>query len=143
MAIHPSLASNVKQPYLVEKIVDFSVTAATASATVTTLAVPAESMVLTVGFEKTSAMTGTSADVTLTGKVGATAFTGAYDLDAGAVGSYAAPGALTPAVSATATTVDLVFNAFTGTVTGGKVRVFAVLLDVSDAAKPGLAALKS
>lgn len=141
MAIHPSRASNVKVPYLIEKVVDVSGTAA--SATVETIVVPAESVVLGVGFEKTGAMTGTSTDVTITGKVGSTAFTSAFDFDGGAVGDYSVATALTPVVSKAADTVDLVFNGFTGTVTGGKVRVFAILLDVSDAAKPGLALLKS
>lgn len=143
MAIHPTRAGNVKVPYLVEKVVDFAVTAATASATVVAVPTPAESIILAAGFEKTTAMTGSSTDVTLTARVDSTAYTTAMDYDAAAVGDYAVSTAVTPVVKAAADSVDLLLNGFTGTITGGKVRVWALVLDVSDAAKPGIAQLKS
>lgn len=141
MATHPSRASNVKVPYLVEALVDLADT--TASATTAAISIPAETMILGAGLEVLTAMTGTSTDATVTVKVGSTSYTSALDIDAATAGAYTVSAALTPFVATSADTVDVVFNGFTGTITGGEVRVFALVVDVSNAAKPGLALLKS
>ena len=85
-------------------------------------------------------MTGTSTDVTITLQVGATAYSSAYDYDAGAVGSWTVPVAPTASlmtVITTADTLDIVFNGFTGTVTGGQIRVKVLLNDMTKVNTPG------
>jgi len=139
----PSGASNVKIPVLIERVIDLSTKTIAASDVLQSLSLPAESVVLAAGAEVKSAMTGTSTDATATVKVGSTAFSAALDFDAAAAGAYTVASAVTPVISTAASTVDVVLNAFTGTITGGKLRVFALVLDVQDAKKPGLAQLKS
>lgn len=139
----PSSASNVKTPVLVEHIIDLSTKTIAASDVLQSISLPAESVVLAAGAEVKSVMTGTSTDATATVKVGSTAFSAALDFDGAAAGAYTVAAALTPVVSTAASTVDVVLSAFTGTITGGKLRVYALVLDVSDAKKPGIAQLKS
>lgn len=104
------------------------------------LHVPAGSIVLFAGIEVISAMTGTSTDATIDfGVTGGDVdcWVDGFDLDAGTAGAYAAAAAaaITPAQTffAAADTLDLLIVTQTGTITGGVLRVFAVLLDVSDA----------
>lgn len=149
----PSRAANVKVPYLVEKVVDL---AAAATAKGTTLAsgdvieairIPAESVVLAASFEITTAVTGGSADqaITLGDGVDPNRWVDTFDLDAAAKGDYGPIVIATanPTVFASSDTVDIAITAATTVGTAGKIRVFALMVDVSDAANPGLAQLKS
>jgi hypothetical protein len=150
---HPSRASNVKVPYLVEVEIDLaeavvSKGSALASADVIqAIAVPADTVILFGGASCKEEMTGTSTDLSL--DIGVTgvdvdAFVDGWDFDAASAGDYATVvGVNEPIFVTTADTIDILFAAQTGTVLTGVIRVFAMLLDVSDAKAPGLAVLGS
>jgi hypothetical protein len=132
---------NSMMPYTIWKEVDLAeaVTAkgsALAAADVLeVLRIPAGTMLLAAWAQKTAAMTGTSTDLTF--DIG---FTGGdvdnvvdgWDFDGAAVGSYGTPvGVLEPVILSTSDTLDILFATQTGTVTGGKVVVGAVLVDLT------------
>lgn len=149
----PSRAANVKVPYLVEFSLDLAAAAtakgsALASADVIQcIRVPAETVVLFAGFEVVTAQAGGSADQSVgLGDSGSTSrWVSAFDLDAAVAGAYAPIVVATanPTAFATASTIDLIITAATTVGTSGVIRVFACMVDTSNAAKPGLAALKS
>jgi hypothetical protein len=144
---HPSRHGPTNVPYTVEAIVDFAEvlakkgSALAAADIVEAIAVPAQSVVLTAGVEILASADST----TLTLDVGVTGVdvdVWVDGLDAkGAAGTYSQnPAAYQPiVVGNTADTVDVVFATLTGDLEAGKVRVFAVLLDVSDKKAPGVA----
>lgn len=149
----PSRASNVKVPYLVEFTLDL---AAAATAKGTTLAasdvlecirIPAETVVLFAGFEVVTAVTGGASDQTVTLGDGGdpNRWVDTFDLDAATAGAHGTIVIATanPTVFAATDTIDLVITAATTVATAGVLRVYALMVDVSNAAKPGLAALKS
>lgn len=143
------------RPYLIEREVDLAA-AATAKGSalaqadvIEALDVPAQTLILWAGAEKTAAMTGTSTDLTfdvgITG-VDADAFVDGWDFDAASVGAYGTIPAATIGgkyLVTTADTIDILFATQTGTVTGGKVRVWAVVIDVDGLDAPGIAAAGS
>lgn len=135
-------------PYKVEMTLDFAAAATAkgsalaASDVIQTITVPAESVVLSAGWEVVTAMTGTSTDATLDfGVTGGDVdnFVDGFDLDGAAVGAYSAqPVAYAPVViGGTADTLDILIATQTGTITGGSLRVWAVIVDVSGKAAPG------
>lgn len=140
--------------YYVELIVDLA-EAATAKGSalaqgdvIETISVPAGTQVTFAGLQKVSAMTGSSTDLTFDfGITGGDvdAFVDGWDYDAATVNAYASPAtaAITPATFVTTTdTLDILFATQTGTVTGGKIRVFAWLADCSNKIKkPGIVQL--
>lgn len=150
---HPSRNANVKVPYLVEVEIDLAdaVTekgSALAQADVIqAISVPANTMILAGGAACKSVMTGTSTDLTL--DIGITGgdvdnLVDGWDFDAATAGAYATVvGVNEPVFITTADTIDILFVTQTGTVTGGVIRVFALLLDVSDAQAPGIVAVGS
>lgn len=132
-ASHPSYPS--RTVYVVENVVDLALVnsdAGTAAADVLqVLDIPAETIVLNAGMENIAAITGASCP-TFDLQTGATAnkwvnastktttgyHTGVLDLEGMKTGFFSATD-----------TIDILIN--TGTTTVGKIRVFAVLLDVS------------
>jgi hypothetical protein len=108
--------------------------------------VPAGSLVLAAGFEVTSVMTGTSTDATVDfGITGGDvdSFVDGFDLDGASAGAYAPIPAATIGgkyLVTTADTLDLLIVTQTGTITGGELRFWAVLVDVTGRDSPGLAA---
>ena len=150
---HPSRGSNVRVPYAVEYMLDWG-EAATAKGSALAAAdviecidIPAETIVLAAGFEVYTVSTGESADVALTlgDGVDPNRWVDTFDLDAAAAGAHGTIVVATanPTVFATADTIDVVISAATTAPTGGKLRVYAVLVNVANAAAPGLAALAS
>jgi hypothetical protein len=150
---HPSRASNVKVPYLVEYVVDLA-TAATAKGTalaasdvIEAIRIPAETVVLFAGFEIVTAATGGSSDqAILLGDGGdPNRWVDTFDLDAATAGAHGTIVIATanPTVFATADTIDITISAATTVATAGTIRVYAQMVDVSNAKKPGLAALAS
>lgn len=149
----PSRASNVKVPYLVEKVIDLAAaatakgTALAANDVLEAIRIPAETVVLFAGFEVTVAQTGGSADqaILLGDGVDPNRWVDTFDLDAAVAGDYG------PIVIATANptvfkgtdTIDITISAATTVGTAGKIRVYACMVDASDAKNPGLAQLKS
>lgn len=151
--LHPSRNGNVKVPYLVEVEIDLAA-AVTAKGSalaqgdvIEAIPVPAGTVILAGGANCKSVMTGTSTDLTL--DIGVTGgdvdnLVDGWDFDAATAGAFATTvGVNEPVFVTTADTIDILFVTQTGTVTGGVIRVFALLLDVSDAKAPGIAALAS
>lgn len=157
---HPTRAmTNV--PYVVEAYVDWEEaadekgSALAAADVIQAIRVPAGSLVLQAGLEVTEVATGESADVTLDLGVGTDAdmWVDGFDLDAAAAGAYAtllgdgAAGAgVGPFLQVTsADTIDITIATATTAPTGGVVRVYAVIADVSEKAlkRPSLAQLAS
>ena len=126
-----------RQPYYVDMTIDLTAQAisSTAGDVVQCLTIPANTRVLHAGLqvvESATMNTGTNATVTL-GAADADEFVTAFDIDGASDGAYA-PSA-TPAADvtlATADTLDLTFAGDGATYTAGKIRVYAVMLDVSD-----------
>jgi hypothetical protein len=112
------------------------------------LRLPAGVQVLAAGAQKTAAMTGTTADLTIdlgiTG-VNADAYAAAWAFPGAAVGSYATPlGDQTVAlVVSTTDTIDILLKAMTGTLTGGKIMVWAVVVDITPEQRGVIAQPKS
>lgn len=148
----PSHWAGVKTPFLVEVEVDLAEVVTTKGSAIAqddviqVIDLAPGTMILAGGVQVTEAMTGTSTDATI--DVGVTGgdvdnLVDGFDLDAAAVGDYASTGVNEPVIVAAADTIDILVATQTGTITGGKVRVFALLVDVTKKAAPGLAALGS
>lgn len=150
---HPSRASNVKVPYLIEVTVDWA-DAATAKGSalaaadvIQAIPVPAETVVLFAGFEVLVAETGGSADVAITlgDGVDPNRWVDTFDLDAAVAGDYGTLVVATsnPTVFAAADTIDVTISAATTAPTAGSIRVFAMLVDAVNKKAPGIVALGS
>lgn len=61
--------------------------------------------------------------------VNATEYASGWNLVGAAADTFSTPGATTPRVLATSDTVDITIATQTGTITGGKIRVYALTLD--------------
>tara|TARA_R110002020_G_scaffold166322_4_gene354241 strand:+ start:1720 stop:2199 length:480 start_codon:yes stop_codon:yes gene_type:complete len=126
-----------RAPYMVQKTIDLTAQAisCTGGDVVQCLTIPANTRVLHAGVcvvASATQNTGTDATVTL-GAADADEFVAAFDIDGAADGAYA-PSA-TPAADvtlATADTLDLTFAGSGATFTAGKLRVYAIMMDVSD-----------
>ena len=122
---------------MVQKTIDLTAQAisCTAGDVVQCITIPANTRVLHAGFQVVSSATmntGTNATATL-GAADADEFGAAFDIDGAADGAYA-PSA-TPAADvtlATADTLDLTFAGDGATFSAGKIRVYAIMMDVSD-----------
>lgn len=132
-----------RQPYFVQHTLDFAQavtdkgTALAADDVIPGLTIPANTLILHAGLEVTEVHAGTSTDVAL--DLGITGgdldnFVDGFVFDAKAVGTYApTPAAYSPViVGGTSDTLDIEIQAMTGTTTGGKIRMFATLLDIDD-----------
>ena len=135
-------------PYLVSNTIDIAVenaahTAIAADDIMKVFTVPANTLIMAAGYEIEALLTGESNDTTFnlgitdasTGGIGADVdeFVAAMDTDAMAVGAYATmiPGVF-PNVVAASTTIDLELQAATTAPTGGKIRVWAVLMNIDN-----------
>lgn len=152
--LHPSRQGNTNVPYLVDMELDWAVaadekgSALAAADVIECIDVPAGTLVIAAGIEVLEAATGASSDVAVdlgvTG-VDADVFVDSFDLDAAAAGAYAQqPAAYQPVViGSAADTVDVLIQAATTAPTGGSIRVWAVLQDLTQLKRPGRAALGS
>tara|TARA_S200002703_G_scaffold37325_1_gene32561 strand:+ start:692 stop:1204 length:513 start_codon:yes stop_codon:yes gene_type:complete len=135
-----------RSPYFVEASIDIAAavtakgTALVADDIIQAITVPANTMILTAGFEVTTsvdaAADGNTVNLGVTG-VDVTRFVAAFDIDddSAALSSgvgYAtqADGAAPIIIGATADTIDLELQATTTAPTEGVIRVFAVLMDI-------------
>ena len=128
-------------PYLVDVVVDFAAAAAkkgealAAADVIECISVPTNTCILNAGLEVVTAAGGESNDTTydlgVTG-IDADVFVDGFDGDAAAAGAYAQnAAAFQPVViGATADTIDLLIATATTAPTSGKVRVWAVLMNV-------------
>tara|TARA_R100001460_G_scaffold41168_1_gene76659 strand:- start:164 stop:577 length:414 start_codon:yes stop_codon:yes gene_type:complete len=122
---------------MVENTIDLTAQAisSTAGDVVQAITVPANTKILTAGFQVVNSATmntGTNATATL-GTADADEYVTAFDIDGAADGAYA-PSVTVSAdvVLSTADTLDLTFAGDGATYTAGKIRVYAVMMDVSE-----------
>lgn len=150
---HPSLLGNTKHPYLVELDIDFAKAATVkgsalaAADVIQAISVPKGSVVIGAGVVKQTALEGTVSALTVGvgDDASASVFVSGYDLFAAAlkdVSTLTASNGVFRLYN-TANTIDVTLSTLTGTLTGGKVKVWAVLLDVSADKVDGIAQLGS
>tara|TARA_X000001388_G_scaffold39495_1_gene27876 strand:+ start:90 stop:506 length:417 start_codon:yes stop_codon:yes gene_type:complete len=128
---------------MIQKTIDLTAQAIDCSSgdIVQCLTLPANTRILHAGVqvvESATQNTGTDATVILGTAVDDNEWVAAFDIDGASDGAYA-PSA-TPAgdiVLATADTLDLTFAGSGATFTAGKLRVYAVLMDISDQGDAG------
>lgn len=132
-----------RQVYFIENEIDFAAAAVAkgsalaAADVIEAIEVPAGSVILNAGIEVTAALVGEAADTRLdlgvTG-VDADVFVDGADLTASVAGAYAQnAAAYQPVViGAAADTIDLLVQASTTPPTAGKLRIWALLMDVSE-----------
>jgi hypothetical protein len=138
-------ATNV--PYVVEATLDYASaltekgSALAAADVIQLIDIPAETMVLNAGAEVTTAANSTTltVDVGVTG-VDTDQFVDGFDGKSSAGTHAQNPAAFQPViVGASADTLDVTFATLTGTLSTGKLRVYAVLCDISAKKAPGVA----
>jgi len=125
-----------RNPYMVENTIDIVATTIDPSSgdVVQAITIPAGHKIMAAGVEVVESATmntGTDATVTL-GAADADEYVTAFDIDGAADGAYA-PSATVAAdvVLASADTLDLTFAGTGASFTAGKLRVYAVMMDVS------------
>ena len=126
-----------RNPYMVENTLDIVDTTVDPSSgdVVQAITIPAGHKIMAAGVEVVESATmntGTDATVTL-GAADADEYVTAFDIDGAADGAYA-PSATVAAdvVLASADTLDLTFAGTGASFTAGKLRVYAVMMDVSE-----------
>jgi len=130
-------SSRGRQPYYVQQIVDLTANSINPNGDVVQcLTIPANTKIITAGFQVTSSATqntGTDATAALGTGADDNEYVTAFDIDGAADLAYA-PSVTVSAdvVLATADTLDLTFAGDGATFSAGKIRVYAVLADVSD-----------
>jgi hypothetical protein len=125
-----------RNPYMVENTIDIVATTIDPSSgdVVQAITIPAGHKIMAAGVEVVESATmntGTDATVTL-GAADADEYVTAFDIDGASDGDYA-PSATVAAdvVLASADTLDLTFAGTGASFTAGKLRVYAVMMDVS------------
>ncbi len=130
-------SSRGRQPYYVQQIVDLTANSINPNGDVVqVLTIPANTKIIAAGFQVTeSATQNTGTDATAILGTGAddNEYVAAFDIDGASDGAYA-PSATVAAdvVLASADTLDLTLAGGGASFTAGKIRVYAVLQDVSD-----------
>lgn len=125
-----------RKMYMVEKTVDLTVETTDPSAgdILQVLTVPAGTMILNAGLEvieTVTANTGTDVTVDLGTAVDDDEWVAAFDVDGASVGDYApVAAAATAEMHGAEDTLDLTFAGTGASFTSGKVRVFALFMDV-------------
>lgn len=109
------------------RVYEAEVTLPTASGTVTAISIPANCLVLSAGCVVTEACAGSSAHVADL-SIGSADIVTAIDLQAGSLNDIITEAAV-PQGTTVADTIDVV-STVTGTGTAGKVRVFALVVDM-------------
>tara|TARA_R110000787_G_scaffold180176_1_gene292292 strand:+ start:25 stop:498 length:474 start_codon:yes stop_codon:yes gene_type:complete len=124
-----------RNPYMVEQVIDLTANSINPNGDVVQcITVPANTKIITAGFEVTSSATqntGTDATAAL-GTADADEYVTAFDIDGAADGAYA-PSVTVSAdlVLGSADTLDLTLAGGGASFTAGEIRVFAVMMDVS------------
>ena len=130
-------SSRGRQPYYVQQIVDLTANSINPNGDVVqVLTIPANTKIIAAGFQVTeSATQNTGTDATAILGTGAddNEYVAAFDIDGASDGAYA-PSATVAAdvVLTSADTLDLTLAGGGASFTAGKIRVYAVLQDVSD-----------
>lgn len=151
-ATHQSRNHNTRIPYIIGQEVDFEAavtskgSALASSDVIEAVNIPADSLVLAAGMKVTEVHAGTSTDTAFDlGFTGGNVdnFVDGFDFDGASLGDTAWLNTQTGVLVSTADTLDILIQAMTGTTTGGKIWVWALVVDVAEANRPGLAALGS
>jgi len=123
--------------YMVEKTVDLTVETTDPSSgdILQVLTIPANTMLMSAGLEvieSVTANTGTDVTVDLGTALDDDKYVAAFDVDGASAGAYA-PSAATaaPEMQGAAETLDMTFAGTGASFTSGKVRVFALLIDMA------------
>ena len=131
-------SSRGRAPYQIQKTIDLTAQAisCTGGDVVQCLTIPANTKIIAAGFQVVESATmnsGTNATAILGTGADDNEYVAAFDIDGAADGAYA-PSVTVSAdvVLATADTLDLTFAGDGATFSAGKIRVYAVLADVSD-----------
>jgi hypothetical protein len=130
-------------PYYVQNTINMATsvtekgTALAANDIFEAISIPANTLVLQAGYQVTTVMDGSAAGCTMhlgfSDTHGAVdTFVTAFDIDAAAAGDYATPTDDSNILVETADTLDLELQAATTGPVSGVIRVFAVLMDISD-----------
>jgi hypothetical protein len=131
-------------PYVIEATLNFATAATTkgsalaATDVIEVLDIPAESVVLSAGYEVTAAITGdVTVDVGVTGIDADNFIDGATLAAATAVGTYAQQAAaFQPIILQSADTLDVLIATSTTAISAGAIRVWAVVCSVADRVGP-------
>jgi len=130
-------SSRGRQPYYVQQIVDLTANSINPNGDVVqVLTVPANTKIIAAGFQVTTSATqntGTDATAILGTAVDDNEYVAAFDIDGASDGAYAP--CATPAgevVITSADTLDLTLAGGGASFSAGEIRVYAVLMDVSD-----------
>jgi|TARA_R100001480_G_scaffold34698_2_gene46442 hypothetical protein len=126
-----------RQPYYVQQIVDLTANSINPNGDVVQcLTIPANTKILAAGFQVTKSATqnsGTDATATLGTDADPNEYVTAFDIDGASDGAYA-PSVTVSAdlVITSANTLDLTLAGGGASFTAGEIRVYAMLMDVSD-----------
>jgi hypothetical protein len=131
-------------PYVIEATLNFATATTTkgsalaATDVIEVLDIPAESVVLSAGYEVTAAITGdVTVDVGVTGIDADNFIDGATLANATAVGTYAQQAAaFQPIILQSADTIDVLIATSTTAISAGSIRVWAVVCSVADRVGP-------
>lgn len=127
-----------RKPYLIENVIDLTESAIDCSSgdIVQALTVPTDTVILWAGIqvkESATMNTGTNATAILGTAVDPNEYVAAFDIDGASDGAYAPTVAQAGVlVASAADTLDVTFAGDGATFTAGKLRVFAMLMDVSE-----------
>lgn len=133
----PTRWANVETPYFVQIDVDLAEvaeakgSALAASDVIEVLQVPADTVIMMAGVELTEAIEGASAlTVDVDTSVNSQSYVSGFDAVAAVVGDQDV--GTTAAVYGADDIVELSLSAVTGTITGGTLRVFALMLNIKE-----------
>jgi hypothetical protein len=127
-----------RKPYMIENTIDLTSSAIDCSSgdIVQALTIPPSHVILWAGFQVTESATmntGSNATATLGTAVDPNEYVTAFDIDGAADAAYAPTVAQAGVlVNASADTLDITFAGDGATFTAGKLRVYAMLMDVSE-----------
>ena len=135
--LHPESGNSQRgrNPYYVDVTIDLTKNSIAPGDTIQAITVPANTLIMAAGFqvvESATMNTGTNGTAAL-GAADADEFAAAFDIDGAADGAYAPSTTPSDDVTlATADTLDLTFAGDGATFTAGKIRVYALMMDVSE-----------
>tara|TARA_R100001163_G_scaffold2857_2_gene4355 strand:+ start:954 stop:1433 length:480 start_codon:yes stop_codon:yes gene_type:complete len=137
--LHPASGNSQRgrNPYYVDVTIDLTKNSIAPGDTIQAINVPASTLILAAGFQVVESAT-MNASTDATAALGFTGgdvdeFAAALDIDGAADGAYAPQVAIDGlALSTTGDTIDFVLAGSGASFTAGKLRAFAVMMDISD-----------
>ena len=137
--LHPASGNSQRgrNPYYVDVTIDLTTNSIAPGDTIQAITVPASTLILAAGFQVVESAT-MNASTDATAALGFTGgdvdeFAAALDIDGAADGAYAPQVAIDGlALSTTGDTIDFVLAGSGASFTAGKLRAFAVMMDISD-----------